>query len=334
MTIKKAITFRASSIGDCLMAKYLLDNIHAAYPQARCGIVVAGRAGMIKDLFAAYPWIEVIESNRRNPLSLIRLWLGFRGSDIVVTQYAGKKGGKFSMASKIMARLLARRGGCIGFNDVSRWNKAIFDVILPVRSDQAVAWHEREVLRSVNIPVSIAVPKLDLKKDTRVLERFSLTPGEYVVVHLFAGGAGRGMNTDKKKELIMLLAQKNPGIKLVLSGGKQDREEALNISSDINATVIAGQTSLQELMSLISDSRGVVSLDTGVAHISAQLGKRLTVIRTCLAPNWWVGGQYGSNAPISVFEHDEACASGHVFKDYPACINSVDLERVASSVLQ
>ena len=58
----KALTFRASSIGDALMAKYLLENVRATHPEARCAIVVAGRSGMIRDLLAAYPWIEVLEA--------------------------------------------------------------------------------------------------------------------------------------------------------------------------------------------------------------------------------------------------------------------------------
>ncbi|MES2203231.1 MAG: hypothetical protein V4474_02860, partial [Patescibacteria group bacterium] len=110
MPIRKALTFRASSIGDCLMGKYLLDNVHAQYPAARLGLVVASRGAMIRDLLSAYPYIEVVEANRANPGSLWRLWRAWRGSDVVVTQYAGKQGGRFSLATKVMARLLARRG--------------------------------------------------------------------------------------------------------------------------------------------------------------------------------------------------------------------------------
>src|SRR3989338_3419571 len=98
MKIEKALTFRASSIGDCLMGKYLLENIHAQFPNARLGIVVASRGAMIRDLFATYPWLEVIEANRRSPRSLFYLWRNFRNSDLVMTQYAGKLGGRFGLA--------------------------------------------------------------------------------------------------------------------------------------------------------------------------------------------------------------------------------------------
>jgi FkbM family methyltransferase len=88
--IYKALTFRASSIGDSLMGKYLLDNIHANFPMARLGIVVSSRSGMVKTLLKHYPWIEVIEVNRRNPKRIWKLWKTWRGSDVIVTQYAGR----------------------------------------------------------------------------------------------------------------------------------------------------------------------------------------------------------------------------------------------------
>src|SRR3989344_4332469 len=87
--IKKAFTVRASSIGDCLMAKYLLQNIRAAYPRARLGLVVAGRGAMIRDLLAAYPWLEVIEANRRSPRARWHLIKNFWRSGLGVAQYAG-----------------------------------------------------------------------------------------------------------------------------------------------------------------------------------------------------------------------------------------------------
>ncbi len=90
------------------MGKYFLENVRVSNPSARFGIVVGSRGTMVRDLFSGYPWIEVVEANRRSPFSLWRLWREWRGSDMVLTQYAGKKGGRFSLASKCAARLLAR----------------------------------------------------------------------------------------------------------------------------------------------------------------------------------------------------------------------------------
>ncbi len=332
MEIKKALTFRASSIGDCLMGKYLLENIHMQFPEARLGIVVAGRAEMIRDLFAAYPWLEVIEANRYSPRALLALWKDFHGADLVVTQYAGKSGGRFSLASKLAARILAKKGGLIGFTDASRRNRFLYDQLLSVRFDWAVVEHDRAALRAVGIPLALSFPTLKCMEDSKALSKLALEEGKYIVVHLFAGNASRGLHPDKKRELLVALAKKLPDIRFVISGGAHDREEALCAVGNISATVIAGDATLQEMMNLIAHSRAVVSVDTGMAHIVAQFRKPLVVMRTCLGANWWLPGQYGDNAPITVCSRDTVCADGHITKNYPDCINAIDMQEVAEKV--
>lgn len=333
MEIKKALTFRASSIGDCLMGKYVLENIREQFPEARLGIVVASRGAMIRDLFAAYPWLEVVEANRRNPRTPFSLLKDFRGSDLVVTQYAGKKGGRFSLASKLAARILAKRGGLVGFSDVSRLNGLLYDRLLPVRSDMAVAEHDREALRTAGILVLFPFPTLEYLDDPTVLGRFGLEEGKYRVVHLFSGSTKRGLHPDKKRDLLVALAKELPAdTRLVVSGGASDREEALRAAGDIPATVIAGEATLQEMMNLIKHSRAVVSVDTGMAHIAAQLRTPLVIMRTCLGANWWFPGQYGADASITICSRDSACENGHSAGRYPACMNAIDMDAVARTV--
>ncbi|TSC63797.1 MAG: heptosyltransferase I [Parcubacteria group bacterium Gr01-1014_91] len=332
MEIKKALTFRASSIGDCLMGKYLLENIHAQFPNARLGIVVGGSGAMIRDLFSAYPWLEVIEANRYSPRILRSLYRDFCGSDLVVTQYAGKAGGRFGLASKLAARLLAKDGGLIGFTDASPWNKFLYDKLVPISSSDAIAEHDRAALRAAGVPVSLQFPTLQYIKDSEVLSKFNLEAGKYVVVHLFAGNTARGLHADKKRELLVALAEKLPSARLIVTGGASDREEALHAADGLPARVIAGDATLQEMMNLIAQSHGVVSVDTGIAHITAQLGKPLIVLRTCVGRAWWLSGQYGSDAPITVFSCDSVCKNGHIAKAYPACMDAIDIGEVTKKL--
>lgn len=314
------------------MGKYLLENIHAQFPTARLGIVVGSRGDMIRDLFAAYPWLEVIEANRYSPLVLLSLFKNFYGSDLVVTQYAGKPGGSFSLASKLAARLLAKNGGLIGFVDASRWNKLLYDKLLPLRPEEAVADRDRAALRAAGIPAAITFPTLECERKPSVMAKFGLEAKKFIIVHLFAGNARRGLHPDKKRELLTALAEKLPDTHVVISGGTSDLEEALRLSDGLPVKVIAGAASLQEMMYLIKHSRGVVCIDTGIAHITAQLGKPLVVLRTCLGRNWWLSEQYGSNAPITVFSCDTVCTVRHLNKAYPACINAIDIKEVSKKL--
>lgn len=329
--IRKALTFRASSIGDCLMGKYLLENVHAAFPDARLGIVVASRGAMIRDLFRAYSWLEVLEVNRRNPVALWQLWKDFHGSDVIVTQYAGKKGGKFSFASKLVARLLTKKGALVGFSDVSRFNQFLYDKIIQFRSDADVADNDREALKALEIPLVFPFPTMRCNGDDAVA-KFKLEAGNYIVVHLFAGTKNRGLSPEKKRELIQALSARFANTRLVISGGSSDREEAVRVSLNTNALVIAGEATLQEMMNLIKSSAGVVSVDTGMAHITAQLGKPLVIISTCafVGARWWLPGQYGDTAPIAVLSRGDLCVAGHVYKEYPDCMNKIDMNEVVA----
>jgi ADP-heptose:LPS heptosyltransferase len=203
--------------------------------------------------------------------------------------------------------------------------------LLPVRSDIAVAEHEREALRAAGLPVSLSFPTLEFVRNASVLTKFSLERGKFVIVHFFAGGAGRSTSIKKSRELLIALRKTLPkDISLVVSGASADRESANAISHGMEVKVIAGDATLQEMMNLIMKSRAVVSVDTGVAHITAQLGKPLVVMRSCLGRNWWFPAQYGKDALITVFSCDNICAGGHFAKDYSDCINAIDMADVAS----
>ena len=77
---------------------------------------------------------------------------------------------------------------------------------------------------------------------------------------------------------------------MVIAGGASDREEALRAAESLPVMVVAGEATLQEMMNIIAHSRMVVSIDTGMAHIAAQLGKPLVVMRTCVGRAWWLPG--------------------------------------------
>ena len=326
-TIKKALTFRASSMGDCLMAKHFLENVHAAHPAARCGIVVANRGAMIRDLLRAYPWIEIIEVNRRSPLALLRFMREYWGSDVVVTLYTG---GTLKLSTKIVARVLARRGALIGYTDKSFFNNFLYDTVIPLPDDRSRASRllELDALRAGGIPYTQSELTLDVPARGSGVR--GLPAGAYIVVHFFAGGKGRSISPAKARELLSYAEKKLPGVRFVITGGAGDRAVAESIARGFPATVVAGEISLQELMLMMAASRGVISVDTGVAHIAAHLRVPLVVMRTCLGRGWWLPEQYGQSACIRQFSREERCAP-HRYKDYPECIETIAMEEVAQS---
>lgn len=333
MQVRKALTFRASAIGDALNAKYLLENIHAAYPEARCGLVVAGRGAMIRDLLAAYPWIEVIEANRHNLRSLWRLWRDFHASDIVITPNA-KPGGQFALPSKLAARLLARRGGLIGFADAWHWNRRVYDTLLPSDAARAPRLLEQDALRAAHIPVSVETMTLQHLPQPQLLARLGLEGKKYLVVHLFAGSANRAISNDKRQQLLDALVRVLPHTPLLLTGSQGERAYIEQLRLPPTAQIVAGDLSVQELAALIDACACMVSIGTGPSHMASHLGKPLLVLVVCIGVHWCGPEQFG-RAAGTIFSYTEACKDGHDFSNpFAGCIEGVDVEAVARAAAE
>lgn len=328
--IEKALTFRASSIGDCLMGKYLLENIHRAHPKAKCVMLVASKGDMIRDLLAAYPWIEVLEANTRNPSALFSALWKLYPSDATVTQYSGR--GAFSTGSKLFARLVTRYGRLAGFTDTWSLNRLVFDHLLPFNMRRAMRLHECDALEALEIPVTLPEITLVSTGDNDVLIRLGLVSNSYIVLNLFSGSRARGLSLEHQQTIARLL-QDTWGMrkKILLTGGPSDEELMQCISEAVPELIVAPKLSMQELIMLVAKSAAVVSLDTGVAHMAAQTGAPLVVLRTCWGYNWWTRDQYSRDG-IEVLEHDEVCREGHMKKGFPECLGAISPSEVTESL--
>lgn len=323
--VRKAFTMRASSIGDCLMGKYWLEQIHAQSPDGYYAIVVASRAGMIRDLLAAYPWLNVIEASRRRPAAILKAACTLWRSDATETQCTGR--GQFSTTSKLFARLVTRRGRLVGYQDPWKWNRFLYDTVLPYDHQKALRLHEESALKALGVPLSKPQAQLMYNPDPGVHARFSLPEKSYIILHLFAGTGGRGFTRERRVALVRsMCALFGNTHTVVLTGGDSDATYAHEVAAGYPVQVLAGKTTVQELANLIVGSIGVVSIDTGVAHMTAQLGRPLVVTRSCFAYNWWAPEQY--QGPLTVLSADTVCGGGHIPDKEDNCLNSVPVEEI------
>lgn len=331
MRVHKVLTFRASSLGDALNAKYLLENVHAAYPEARCAIVVTRKAAMIQDLLAAYPWIEVVETHHRDVRSLLMLWQQFRGSDLVVIPPA-KPQSSFSFLSKVAARALARCDALVGFEDASGINAYLYDQVIPLRTSQAPRISEQDVLRSAGIPITVSGISLQHVPQVWAQAAQALVRRKYIVVHLFAGSEPRGPSQAMRQAIVDALARELPDTPLVCTGTREEREKLEALMLPMHARVVAGNLSVQGLMTLMIDSACVVSVGSGPSHIATSMGVPTLVVVTCHGTQWVGIEQYGATAPVQIFSNHAACAAGHEYtRAHPACIEGIDVQALAQA---
>ncbi len=329
LLVRKAVTFRASSIGDSLMGKYLLENIHAAFPEARCSILVAGKAGMIRDLLAAYPWIEIIEANKSQPLSIITAFRKLFLSDATVTQYSGR--GQFATATKLFARAITRRGRFAGFTDAWPLNTYLYDRLIPFSMRRAMRLHECDALEALGIEVSIKDITLLAKEWNPVLERLHLEEKKYIILNLFSSTPARGLSLARQIDIARGLYDIfGKDKKIILTGGSFDAPIVEKIKEAVPEILDAPGLSMQELITLVAKSAGSVSLDTGVGHIGAQVGVPLVIMRTCWGYNWWNKDNYGREG-IEVLSREDLCVNGHVSKNFPDCLDQIATSNIVAA---
>lgn len=334
MQIKKVLTFRASSIGDALLAKHFFENIHVQYPDARCALVVAGRAAMIRDLLAAYPWIEVIQANRRSISSLWHLWRNFAHCDVVVTPGV-KPGGRFGFASKIAARLLARPGGFIGFDDGQAINRYLYDTLLPYDAQKAPRLLEQDALRAAGL--AIAIPDLSLTHipQPQILQNLGLESKKYVALHLFAGADSRGMSQEKRQALINALSERYPDVPIVLTGTAVEAGLIKQLTLPRGIVIAAGKGSVQDLATLIVASAVMVSVGTGPSHMASHLKHPLVVLVVCNGMHWCGTEQFGEASGQYTHVHSciACCGKTHASSgDLSPCIEGISLPAVLADV--
>lgn len=306
----KTLIFKPGSIGDCLMGKYFLENVRAHYPDARCAIAVPARKAMIQTLLAAYPWIEVVETKE---LRLPR-------RDVAVTPYTG---GVVPLKTKLFARLLAKK--LIGFSDRSPFNRFLYTKIIPlVGRSRAPRLLECDALAAAGIPVSITQPSFEYLPQPQLLQKLGLQEKSYVVLHLFSGGNARGLSPARKHELIAALARAL-SVPLVLTGTPKETASL----GELPHNARAAHTTLQELAHLIDHAAGMVSLDTGAAHLAAHLRKPLVVLASCVGVQWWSGDMYGEGVPTKLFTRLDVCQEGHDYSGYAKCLDAIDIDEVA-----
>lgn len=329
----KVLTLRASSIGDALMGKYFLENVHVAFPEAECFMLVGSRGKMIRNLLLGYPWLTVVETHRRAPRSLLAAWRALRGCDIALTQYSERP---FSTPSKLFARLVSKR--LIGFEDAWWGNRFLYDVLVPwsgeAHSDGMIV-EEQKALTAANIPISLSELTFSYIDNpvtlSATLSRRRLDRGKYTVVHLFSGNEGRSVSQKKRIEIVGALRHAISHT-IVLTGAEADASQAAEVSRELSHVLnLAGKTSMQEFLNLVGSARSVVSLDTGAAHIAAHLKKPLVVLtRKEARAAWWGKAMYGSRPMVLCNELVDDEAPRGI--PYPPSLETIDTRKIADIV--
>lgn len=252
---------RSSAIGDTVLLSAVVSDLRRARPDAEvvlfCGSDNAGMARLVDG-------VDVVQE-----ISLTRPWAAIRTLrsnrlDVLID---------FAPWPRIDAILCALAGArcSIGFRTRGQYRHRAYDVAVEHRGDR----HELENYRALPMALGISGSARPQLRPRGLVSRTAL-PGEpFLVFHLFPGGfrsALREWPMENWLELARRMTQR--GFRVLLSGAPSDRPaaeafRAMCAAADVEVSDIAGRYSLAEMLDVVAASDGVVSVNTGMAHIAA-----------------------------------------------------------------
>jgi heptosyltransferase-2 len=273
------LVLRYRFIGDTILTVPFLRNLRRAYPDARVDLVVAPNSSdalrgiPYVDEFIVYdpPTIHADSGGRhRTLLSKARFIAELRKR-----RYDKAYVLKRSFSSAAIAFLSGARER-IGFDTEGR--AFLLTKRVPYRHDQHEVRNFLDVLRADGV----AVPDDHLEawispEEAGFAEAFlaerKVTPGERIVaIHPFCANQARAWHEDGFIECANAL-QERFGVRILLLGGKKDREMADAIAGRIRPAPITavGGTDLRQSMALLSKCVLLVCNDSGIMHLAAAL---------------------------------------------------------------
>lgn len=320
---RNIVLIKTAAVGDTIILSAMVEELKLAYPKAKITVICSkNNVAMVKTL-AHIDRIEIFVM--KHPWQSLKR-LKYLGHYDLVLDF-----GPWPRINGIIAWKL-NADYKVGFYRPDTYRHYVYDA----KVEHLDMLHEidnyRNILRGAGIDPKGIFP--DLRTDKRLLV------GNYVVLHLFPGGAmeiqrrwPNGRWLEIAEELYRLY-----DVKILLSGGPADKEEAQQICNTLIAKAIpaeniAGKYSLKDMASVLQYARVVVSVNTGIMHYAAAVGVPLVAIHGATSEVRW-GPLSDKSVVVKSGEHCQPCISlGFESKcTNPVCMENVTVDMVMEKV--
>ncbi len=281
MILKKILVININWIGDAVFSSPVFKAIKQAYPQSKISCLAVPR---IKDILDCIPYIDEIiiydEARRhRNILGKLNLIMNLRQKNFDSVFILHKSMTRAAMA--FIAGIPIR----VGYDTKKRGIFLTHKVPFP-RYDIHRADYYLNVIEYMGIkiqdrhtritPLAEAITSIEKKlKDTGINKDDKL-----VIIN--PGGNWDLKRWDKKNyALVIKKLVEFPQVKIIITGAEKDRplaEEIKKISGIKSVIILAGNTTLAEMIALLSKATLVISADTGPLHIANSTGVGVVAI--------------------------------------------------------
>lgn len=252
------------AIGDALLASSIMHDLRRKYPSAKITAVVSVSNSEIMGLLEGPD--DTLVAPLGHPMRVIAM-LRRRRLDILLDA------GQWPRISAIVAAL-ARAKFTVGFKTRGQCRHWAFDAV----AEHSAQRHELDNFRALLGGLGIQGCALPRFKSDLLQAARECTTRPYIVLHPWASGYRshlREWPPSRWIDLAMVLL--SSGYRVTITGGARDcgRADALAdaIGAEAQIDVLAGRATLRETALKLLGASAVVSVNTGIMHLAALLGR-------------------------------------------------------------
>ena len=327
---KHIVVYTAGVLGDNVIRLPAIASLKLKYPNAKITVAICTELSseLPAQLFANLPYVDdcVVFTQEFLDKTSCDLFVDFSGSAnlgllrLVVREmlYAYKMGAEFAIGcyvSTYSVRPILRR---IQHHFVENEPRRHLKVL-------------REIGLSPSDHISVLPENKEVKK--MLLSKLYVKDGDTLAV--IVPGAGKQSKiwpSERFAEVAAWLTTE--GFRVFLVGDRNEKKiaERVRVLSEVNATNLAGETTIQELVELLRISKICVTNDTGTMHIAGILQvPTVAVFNSHLPPTWW----YPDNKnAIQIFSICTCSYCNLSYCETRECLMNITVAHVKNAVLE
>ncbi len=328
--INRIAVIKGAAIGDTVLLSAIIQDIREQYAKAEilffCGKTCYEMAKLIPSIN------QVVLIPTTNPLKTIAILRKAGRFDIVIDA------GPWTRLEALFTNF-TKGNYKIGFRSLHQYRHFAYDQPVEHSNRQHELENNRNLIRPfIKNPFhnpTLCLPPID---SDSLLKRIGLRK-PYFVLHAWSGGYKghhKEWATERWVDLAEWLAQQ--GFTVAFSGAKADEDRTVLLVKACSARSVcvvnlAGKTSLTEMMSILNEADGVVSVNTGILHIAAALDTSVVAINGPVPTLRW--GAVSKRA-VNIDAQGRGCGYIHLGFEYPPnppdCMSSIHLNTVQAAV--
>ena len=275
----RIMLLKTAAIGDTIMMDAVVKEIKEQYPNSMITFVCSKSNVAMTEMLENIDDIVLFQMS--NPIKSLRT-IGALGHFDLLLDF-----GPWPRINGIIA-WWAKAGFKIGFKRKQMYRHYIYDAAVEHRDDVHEIENYRNILRAAQFNIQGFIPELKVDENNHSIAN------PYVIFHVFPGGSSVPLRSWDNINWIEIGQKiyKEYGYQIIFSGGPENSEEAENLVNalrleNVDAVSIAAQYPLKVMPSILAKAQLVISVNTGIMHMSAAVHVPLIALHGATSDVRW-----------------------------------------------